>query len=166
MDRRCKWELQGWFRPHIVAAAVNRIIANLLPSAWIRGRTSATRDRRAFGWKGEKQAARHLRRAGLKILVRRYRCRLGEVDLVAREGDTLVFVEVKTRESADHGDPAEAVTREKQQHISRVALDYLGRLGNPGIPVRFDVVEVISSSKPARCHHIRDAFSLTEPYLY
>jgi putative endonuclease len=123
--------------------------------------------RQEKGKAGERAAARHLKSNGLKILVERYRCRLGEVDLVAREGDTLVFVEVKARRSADHGDPSQAVTPEKQRHISRVALDYLRRLHHPDIPVRFDVVEVIlKNDEPSACHHIRDAFPLTEPYLY
>ncbi|MBI4027393.1 MAG: YraN family protein [Verrucomicrobia bacterium] len=130
------------------------------------GKTARNDPREQMGFEGELEAARHLKRSRLKILVHRYRCRLGEIDLVAREGDTLVFVEVKTRQNADFGEPAEAVTLEKQRHISRVALDYLRRLHNPEIPVRFDVVEIVSSGNALRCRHIRDAFSLAEPYIY
>ena len=122
--------------------------------------------RQQRGFEGEIEAARYLKKNGLKILVHRYRCRFGEIDLVAREKDTLVFVEVKTRRSADFGDPSLAVTPEKQKHISRVALDYLRHLNNPEIPVRFDIVEVISSGSTVECNHIRDAFSLSEPYIY
>jgi putative endonuclease len=119
-----------------------------------------------LGLEGERIAARHLKKSGLKILLSRYRCRFGEVDLVARDRDALVFVEVKTRYSSYHGDPSEAVTPEKQKHISRVALDYLRRLQNPEIPVRFDVVEVLMDREPPACKHIRDAFELSEPYIY
>jgi len=132
-----------------------------------RGRSSRPTDvRQQRGLQGEEEAARYLKKNGLKVLVRRYRCRLGEIDLVAREGDTLVFVEVKTRASSDFGDPSLAVTSEKQKHISRVALDYLRRLNNPEIPVRFDIVEVISFCSTVECNHIRDAFTLAEPYIY
>jgi len=118
------------------------------------------------GLLGEKAASRYLKKQGLKILVRRYRCRFGEIDLVARDGDTLVFVEVKLRASRSFGDPSQAVTPEKQKHMSRVALDYLRRLNHPHIPVRFDVVEVVLQPEKTECHHIRDSFSLVEPYIY
>jgi len=139
------------------------IIARMLK----RGKPSSPADaRQKRGLQGEEEAARHLKKSGLKILVRRYRCRFGEIDLVAREGETLVFVEVKTRRSADFGDPSLAVTPEKQKHISRVALDYLRRLNHPEIPVRFDIVEVIPSDSRFECNHLRNAFPLSEPYLY
>ena len=123
-------------------------------------------DSQKRGLAGEAAAARCLRKKGMKVLVQRYRCKFGEIDLVARDGDTLVFVEVKTRRSAEHGAPFEAVTSEKQRHISRVALDYLRRLGNPEIPVRFDIVEVIDSGGGLECEHIPNAFGLAEPYIY
>ena len=85
---------------------------------------------------------------------------------MARQGDTLVFIEVKTRRSSSFGDPFEAVTFEKQKHISRVALDYLRRLKNPEIPVRFDIVEVTSENAVWQCRHLPDAFQLSEPYIY
>ncbi len=128
--------------------------------------TTSTDPRKKQGDEGEEAAARHLSRNGLKILVRQYRCKLGEIDLVAREGDTLVFVEVKTRATKDFGDPSDAVTPEKQRHISRVALDYLRRLHNPEIPVRFDIVEVLMSGDNMECNHIPNAFGLSEPYIY
>lgn len=125
------------------------------------------RDRRhRLGWDGERLAARHLRREGMKLLLSRYRCRWGEVDWVVRDRDTLVFVEVKTRQSELFGNPSEAVTRAKQKRMSRVALDYLQKLGNPEIPLRFDIVEVTIRPEGFQCHHIRDAFPCSEPYLY
>ncbi len=122
--------------------------------------------RHRLGWDGEKAATQYLKQQGMKLLVPRYRCRHGEVDLVMRDGDTLVFVEVKTRKSEEFGDPSEAVTFEKQKHVSKVALDYLRRLRNPEIPVRFDIVEVVVEENGAKCHHIPNAFPLSEPYLY
>ncbi len=90
----------------------------------------------------------------------------GSTDLVARDADTLVFVEVKTRRSDGFGSPAEAVTPEKQLHLSRVALHYLREIGHPRIPVRFDILEVNDALPKPSCRHLRDAFPLTEPYVY
>ena len=118
--------------------------------------------------RGEKLAGRFLRRTGFKILYRNFRGRQGgEIDLVCREGDTLVFVEVKTRTREDFGRPLEAVTRQKQRRISLGAFAWLRLLGNPDILFRFDIVEVIvaEGAKP-RVELIRDAFQLPEPYIY
>ena len=123
--------------------------------------------RHALGRRGEKIAAKHLCRIGYKVLYRNYRApKGGEVDLVCREGDTLVFVEVKTRSSAAFGAPAEAVTRDKQRLIARGALAWLKLLKNPDIPFRFDIVEVRTQGKKAEATVIRNAFGLPEPYRY
>jgi putative endonuclease len=113
-------------------------------------------------------AARFLRQNGYKILHRNFRGRSGgEIDVVCRDGDTLVFVEVKTRTSEDFGRPLEAVGREKQKRISRGGLAWLRLLDNPEILFRFDVVEVIITpeAKP-RLELVRNAFNLSEPYIY
>ena len=92
----------------------------------------------------------------------------GEIDIVCRDNDTLVFVEVKTRGREDFGRPFEAVDREKQKRISRGALAWLRMLDNPDIFFRFDVVEVIiavDGAKP-RVELIKNAFPLSKPYLY
>ena len=108
-----------------------------------------------------------MRRLGYKVLYRNYRApKGGEVDLVCRDGDTLVFVEVKTRSSAAFGAPAEAVTRDKQRLIARGALAWLKLLKNPDIPFRFDIVEVRTQGKKAEATVIRNAFGLPEPYRY
>jgi putative endonuclease len=117
---------------------------------------------------GEKLACRYLKRNGYKILFRNFRGRSGgEIDVVCREDDTLVFVEVKTRAREDFGRPIEAVDREKQKRISRGALAWLRMLDNPDILFRFDVVEVIpmDDAKP-RVELIKNAFPLSKPYLY
>src|SRR5205823_10500393 len=93
---------------------------------------------------GEKLACRFLRRNGYKILYRNFRGRSGgEIDIVARDDDTLVFIEVKTRGREDYGRPVAAVDWQKQKRISRGGLSWLRLLDDPDIPFRFDVVEVI-----------------------
>jgi putative endonuclease len=119
-----------------------------------------TRRRLALGESGEAIAARALRRAGYRILAERYACPLGEVDLVARDGGTLVFVEVKTRSSADRYPPGEAVHLRKQRQIARVAEHYLAAIGAGAVPCRFDVVAITvpEGGGPPRIEVIRDAF--------
>jgi len=120
-----------------------------------------------LGHRGEKIAARHLRRSGYKVLYRNYRApKGGEVDIVCREADTLVFVEVKTRSSEDFGTPAEAVTLSKQHLIARGGLAWLRLLGNPDIHFRFDIVEVRMTGRKAEVNIIRNAFGLPQPYRY
>ena len=121
-----------------------------------------------LGARGEKLAARYLRRHGFKILYRNFRGRRGgEIDLVCRGRDTLVFVEVKTRTREDFGRPIEAVGPKKRRRISQGGLAWLRLLGNPDIPFRFDVVEVVMGERsPRRIELIRNAFQLADPYLY
>ena len=121
-----------------------------------------------LGARGEKLAARHLRRHGFKILYRNFRGRRGgEIDLVCRERETLVFVEVKTRTREDFGRPLDAVGREKQRRISLGALAWLRLLGNPDIHFRFDVVEVtIAAGALPKIELIRNAFQLPDSYIY
>ena len=121
-----------------------------------------------LGARGEKLAARHLRRQGFKVLYRNFRGRQGgEIDLVCRDRDTLVFVEVKTRTREDFGRPLEAVGAKKQRRISLGALAWLRLLGNPDILFRFDIVEVtVAANSPPKIELIRNAFQLSEPYLY
>ena len=119
-----------------------------------------------LGLAGENAAARFLKTLGYKILLRRFESRYGEIDLVCRDGETLVFVEVKSRERDDDVRPADSIGSTKQLHISRSALDYLRRLGNPDIPVRFDVVEVLWVAPRPKFTLIQDAFPLAEPYTY
>jgi putative endonuclease len=120
------------------------------------------------GARGEKLACRFLRRNGYKVLYRNFKGRSGgEIDIVCRDNDTLVFVEVKTRAREDFGRPISAVDRQKQKRISRGGLNWLRMLDNPDILFRFDVVEVIiaGDAKP-RVELIRNAFPLSKPYLY
>jgi len=112
-----------------------------------------------LGQRGEEAAARHLLSLGFVILERRFRTRAGEIDLIARDGDTLVFVEVKARSSLACGRPAEAVDGRKRGRIARAASLYLARHGDGEAPCRFDVVEVLEEpGSPARVRLIRNAF--------
>ena len=119
-------------------------------------RTGDPRRRRAR-W-GEGIAAAWLRLKGYRIEARNWRCPQGELDLVARDGDTLVFVEVKTRASASAGRPEEAVDRRKQARLVRLSQAYLARLGGEPPPCRFDVVAVDGSALVPRVRHLRAAF--------
>jgi putative endonuclease len=125
-------------------------------------------DHLRLGARGEKLACAFLRREGYKILSRNFRARRGgEVDIVCRNDDTLVFVEVKTRTREDFGRPADAINTAKQKLIARGALAWLQLLDNPDILVRFDVVEVvISADGEPRIELVRDAFQLPAPYIY
>jgi putative endonuclease len=111
----------------------------------------------AVGRHGEQLAARHLEGAGLQILARNWRCREGELDIVARDGSVLVFAEVKTRSSTAFGTPAEAVDRVKTARVRQLALRWIMAQREQPEPVfwsavRFDVVAVVRS---------RDGFSVT-----
>ena len=119
---------------------------------------------RSQGQLGEMEAARYLRSIGYDIAASNYRCRFGELDIVARDGQTIVFVEVKTRSPGAATLPREAVTRAKQRKLCRAALYYLGQ-NIAAASIRFDVIEVILDSSfpaPARINHIKHAFEAGE----
>ena len=136
---------------------------------WFRRKEDHRTSRQVLGARGEKAAAKYLRRHGYKILLRNFRSGKAEVDIVARQKDWLVFVEVKTRKTEEFGLPSEAVQREKQRNLSKAALDYLRLLGNPRIHFRFDIVEVViadGAKKPGDIRLIQNAFDLSEPFIY
>lgn len=114
---------------------------------------------RELGERGENLAARHLQDKGYKILLRNFRTEAGEIDIIAREGKTLVFVEVKTREDDARVDPDAQVDEAKMQQVIRVAKVYLSRYGVPQPPYRFDVVGIVwpLNVKP-RVKHFENAF--------
>jgi putative endonuclease len=98
--------------------------------------------RQSFGKSGEDLACEELQRRGYAILARRYRSRFGEIDIVARSGHVIVFVEVKARAGDDFGGSAAAVTPWKQRRIAQMAVDYIARHNLHEQPCRFDVVTV------------------------
>ena len=137
-------------------------------SRFSRWRESSRPTHLRRGTHGEKLACRFLKRNGYKVLFRNFRGRSGgEIDIVCRHKDTLVFVEVKTRTREDFGRPIAAVDRQKQQRISRGGLAWLRMLDNPDILFRFDVVEVVlDDNTQPRIELIKNAFQLSAPYIY
>ncbi|MBV8772817.1 MAG: YraN family protein [Deltaproteobacteria bacterium] len=116
------------------------------------------RQRIPSGRRGEQIAARHLKRCGYLILARNYRSAGAEIDLVALDGSTLVFVEVKFRAGPAFGTPAEAVDREKRERIRRAARAFAEWRGVPDLPTRFDVVALSGAGRFCRLELIEDAF--------
>ncbi len=116
---------------------------------------------------GERSAKTFLRKQGLKFLAANYRSEHGEIDLIFRDGDCLVFAEVKTRSSEDWTRPAAAVDARKRRLLSQTALDYLRLLKNPPVKFRFDIVEVLLADGEVReIRHLPNTFSLSRPYRY
>ena len=116
------------------------------------------RRRLPLGRRGEEIAARHLRRCGYRILERNFRAGGAEIDLVAADHGTFVFVEVKTRSSAGFGMPAEAVDGRKVARIHRAAGIYLQRIHAAERPARFDIVAIIGAGRACRLELLKDAF--------
>jgi putative endonuclease len=120
-----------------------------------------------LGRLGEKAAKRQLRRQGMKFLVANFRSPRGEIDLVFRDRDCLVFVEVKARSSEEWGRPAAAVDAERRRRLTRAALDYLRLLRNPPVKLRFDIVEVLVQGEAVReVRHLPNAFAMERPHRY
>lgn len=115
-------------------------------------------DRQTLGKTGEELACSELERRGYVILARRYRSRFGEIDIVARDGQVTVFVEVKARAGDEFGGGAAAVTLWKQRRIAQMALDYLSRHSLHDRPCRFDVVTVDVHDKQPEIVVYADAF--------
>ncbi len=113
-----------------------------------------------FGDRGERAAARFLRRLGYKIIQRNYSSAWGEIDLIALDGTTLVFVEVKTRRSDAIGQPEEAVTIDKQKILTRMALSYLKKYKLLEARTRFDVVAIVwpDGVREPQIRHLCNAF--------
>lgn len=115
-----------------------------------------------LGKKGEKIASKYLKKLGYKILTENYTCKFGEIDIIAKEGKDLVFVEVKTRTNRKFGDPIESVHWNKQQQIIRVAQNYLAQLKNSEMQARFDVISILYPlTDRMQIEVIRNAFELT-----
>ena len=116
---------------------------------------------------GERAARKHLKRQGLKFLTANFRSPRGEIDLIFRDADCLVFIEVKTRSSEEWTRPAAAVNAERRRRLTRAALDYLRLLRNPPVKVRFDIVEVLLQDSAVReVRHLPNTFPMEHPYRY
>lgn len=112
----------------------------------------------SLGKRGEDAAASYLIDRGYRIISRNYRPKCGEIDIICKDGDCYVFIEVKTRQGSNFGDPVEAVTFHKQRQISRTALNYLAENDLHDKPVRFDVIGIILTNGRTEVTHIVDAF--------
>jgi putative endonuclease len=133
--------------------------------ARLAGKAEAEHLRR--GRLGERAAQKHLQRQGLKFLAANFRSPRGETDLIFREDDCLVFVEVKTRSSEEWARPAAAVDAERRRRLSRCALDYLRLLKNPPVKIRFDIVEVLlAEGKISEVRHLPNTFPMEKPCRY
>ena len=119
-----------------------------------------TKARLELGRRGEELALRKIKRLGYTCIARNYRCALGEVDLIAKDGDTLVFIETKTRKGASLAYAKEAVDARKRRQLSRVALAFMKANNCCEVKSRFDVVAVSLQGKHERIEVIKNAFEL------
>ena len=117
----------------------------------------ANNAKKRLGAEGEAAVAQYLLQNNCTILQKNYSVRAGEVDIIFKEHDTIVFAEVKTRSSTRFGTPAEAVTKTKQQRMAQVALHYMAQNGTE-LPLRFDVMEVFAANGGFTITHIKNAF--------
>lgn len=116
---------------------------------------------------GERAAKKFLKQKGLKFLAANFRSDRGEIDLVFRDGDCLVFAEVKTRSSEEWTRPAAAVNAERRRRLSQCALDYLRLIRNPAIKIRFDIVEILLADGEVReIRHLPNTFTMSAPFRY
>lgn len=116
--------------------------------------------RQQFGKESEAIAVKHLRKNGYRILEKNYRTKLGEIDIIAKDGRTLVFVEVKARKNRHYGNPKAAVTFKKQYKISKTALCYLKSTRQTNAKARFDVVTIYLQDSNPEVEIIKNAFDL------
>ena len=121
----------------------------------------AGRRNKELGRKGEEAAARFLYRRGYEIIERNWSCFAGEADIIAKDGETLVFVEVKTRKNCDKGFPSEHVSASKRDRYEKIALAYVADIADVDVPIRFDAVAiVVVAADKAMIRHDIDAFSV------
>jgi len=120
-----------------------------------------TRERLELGKFGEVLAYQKIKRLGYRKIVRNYRCPLGEVDLIAEDGDTLVFIEIKTRRGRSPAYAKEAVNARKKRQISKVALYYMKANDCIGVRARFDVIAISLDREKVVTEIIRNAFDLS-----
>ena len=116
--------------------------------------------RQKFGKFGEDLAGRYLKKMGYQVICRNYRTRFGEIDIIAKDADTIVFVEVKSRRTSTFGHPKYSITHKKQERISKTALYYLKENNQSNCRARFDVVTINAADKKTDVEIIKNAFEL------
>ncbi len=114
--------------------------------------------RKKVGADGEDQAAKYLKAKGYRIIEMNWHCWLGEIDIISKDADTLVFCEVKTRSNQSLGHPLEAITVSKQEKLRRLGEAYIQVTPNNDTPLRFDVISIIANGDGNSLEHIKDAF--------
>lgn len=119
-----------------------------------------TRDRLSLGEMGERLALKNIKRLGYKFIAKNYRCPLGEIDLIARDGDCLVFIEIKTRRGRSIGYAKEAINKRKMRQISKVALAYMKANNCCDVKARFDVIAINIKGGREEIEVIPNAFDL------
>ena len=115
--------------------------------------------RHEVGKQGEDEAVKYIQNQGYKIIQRNFECRQGEIDIVAKDNNEYVFIEVKTRQNFNYGRPVDAVTEQKQKHILKATKYYLYLHKLENQYVRFDVIEVYKSSNKFYINHIKQAIT-------
>lgn len=119
-----------------------------------------------LGKSGEEAAVNLLKEEGYKIIARNYKSKLGEIDIIAKDRDTLCFIEVKTRKDNSYGAPLESVAFHKQRQIAKAALLFLKKKNLFHKKARFDVISVINTQEQARAELIKNAFDLDGSFTY
>jgi len=117
-------------------------------------------DKRSVGKAGEEFAAKYVTGLKMKVLERNFNCRVGEIDIIALDGDMVAFIEVKTRSGKTYGTAAEAVTPAKVKKLVKAAYEYIGRRGMGGYNYRFDVAEVYVKNTGYDINYIKNAFEV------
>jgi putative endonuclease len=146
---------------------LNSWAVNLLAKLRRLFRADAEPENLRRGRLGEAAAKKFLQARRLKFLTANFRSERGEIDLVFRDVEDLVFIEVKTRSSEEWTRPAAAVDARKRRLLSQTALDYLRELKNPDVKIRFDIVEVLLAEGAVReIRHLPNTFALSKPYRY
>ena len=115
-------------------------------------------EQKELGRRGEALAARYLEQKGFRILALNYNTPYGELDIIAKDGRTIVFVEVKTRSSARYGTGSEAISRWKERHLITAATLYCKRFHLEEVPCRFDVISIFHAGRAYRIEHVENAF--------
>ena len=145
----------------------NRCLVNFFAKFKTSSAEKAEPESARRGKLGEEAARKFLQKQGMKFLVANFRTERGEIDLIFRDDDCLVFTEVKTRTKGGWTRPAATVNAHKRRALTRCAFDYLRLLKNPQIKIRFDVVEVLlEDGAVTEVRHLPNTFTLSAPYRY
>ncbi len=122
--------------------------------------------KKRIGNKGESIAEEYLKQKGYKIIQRNYRCRFGEIDIIAKDGNTVVFTEVRTKQNNNFGSPQESITPAKIEKISKASLSFIQEKKMAGFSYRFDLIAITFSQGRQNIEHIENAFMPSNGYMF